>query len=100
MSSVQIDGKSYRPVDEEEAREIAERLAGFRVEGTTYFRDLFIRNDTNEATGERYGMYGEGDERAPFFTEAFLYNLLGKDDARSVLGLLRQLCELAGVHYR
>ena len=35
------------------------------------------------------GMYEKGDENAPFFSEAFLYNLLGKDDARSLRGLLR-----------
>jgi hypothetical protein len=41
-------------------------------------------------------MYEEGDERAPFFSEAYLYNLLGKDDARSVLSAVRQLLKAAG----
>lgn len=30
-------------------------------------------------------MYEDGDERAPFFSEAFLYNLLGKEHAKTVL---------------
>ena len=34
------------------------------------------------------GFYSKGDENAPFFSEAFLYNLLGKGDARSLLGML------------
>jgi hypothetical protein len=34
------------------------------------------------------GYYSDGDEDAPFFSEKFLYNLLGKDDARSLLGML------------
>jgi len=34
--------------------------------------------------------YDEGDENAPFFSEAFLYNLLGKSDARTLLSLLKK----------
>lgn len=41
--------------------------------------------------------YEAGDERAPFFSEAYLYNLLGKDDARSVLIGLRRVCKAAGM---
>jgi hypothetical protein len=29
--------------------------------------------------------YEKGDEDAPFYTEAYLYNLLGKEDARTLL---------------
>lgn len=43
------------------------------------------------------GMYEEGDGQAPFFTEAFLYNLLGKDDARSLLSIVRRLGKSLGV---
>lgn len=82
-----------------ECERVAERLRTFTLEGTTYYRDLFIANDTN-SIGGRFGMYQEGDEFRPFFTEAFLYNLLGKDEARSVLGIIRSLCDLAGVEFR
>lgn len=34
------------------------------------------------------GYYSDGDEDCPFFSEKFLYNLLGKGDARSLLGYL------------
>lgn len=99
MSEVIIDGVRYRPVDEEEAQELAERLREFRLEATDYWRNHFIQSDTTE-DGGRYGMYDEGDEEAPFFTEAFLYNLLGKDEARSALGIVRRLSVLAGVKFR
>ena len=36
------------------------------------------------------GYYQKGDENAPFFTESFLYNLLGKYDARTLLYLLEK----------
>lgn len=36
----------------------------------------------------------------PFFTEAFLYSLVGKEDARTILALMRQLCESLGTTLR
>jgi hypothetical protein len=98
--SVIVNGTRYRPVDEDEARDLARRLAEFVSEGETFWREFFIERDTDTATGKRFGMYDEGDEAAPFFSEAFLYNLLGKDEARSVLGIVRRLAMLAGVEWR
>lgn len=100
MTEVKIDGMLYRPVDEHEAAELARRLREFKLEGKEYWKQLFIANDTDLTTGRRFGMYSDGDENAPFFTEAFLYNLLGKDEARSVLDIVRRLCRLAGVEHR
>lgn len=34
-------------------------------------------------------------QSVPFFCETFLYGLLGKDDARSILGRLNRICEAA-----
>ncbi len=90
---VVIDGKRYRPVDEVEARELAAYINEFTLEGDRYWRELFTRPGHD-------AMYQEGDEFARFFSEAFLYNLLGKDEARSVLGIVRRLCVLAGVKTR
>lgn len=40
-------------------------------------------------------------ERAPFVSENYLYNLLGKEDARTFLALFNDLCQAIGVeHYR
>ena len=43
--------------------------------------------------------YEKGDEDAPFFTEAFLYNLIGKEDARELIGIVRKLCEATGLDF-
>lgn len=37
------------------------------------------------------------DARQPFFSEAYLYNLLGKDDARTLLARFHALCLALGV---
>lgn len=97
--TVVVNGVHYRPVDEDRAKELEARLADFTSEGSTFWRNFFIERDTSRTTGVRFGMYAEGDENAPFFSEAFLYNLLGKDEARSVLSIIRQLAELAGVKF-
>lgn len=36
------------------------------------------------------------DREQEFFTEAYLYNLLGKEDARSLLGRMSALCQALG----
>lgn len=41
--------------------------------------------------------YTKGDERAPFMSEAFLYNLLGKEEARTVLAVWNKLKVAAGM---
>jgi hypothetical protein len=54
--------------------------------------------------GDGYGgwpdVYETGvdpDRDAPFFSEAVLSPLLGKDDARSLLAIVRRVAEEAGV---
>jgi hypothetical protein len=39
--------------------------------------------------------YTKGDEEAPFWSESFLYPLLGKEDARTLLAKLRRLNDIA-----
>lgn len=41
--------------------------------------------------------YSKGDEDAPFFSESYLYNLVGKDDARTVLGYISHLMRMAAL---
>ena len=96
---VTVDGQDFTPVDMEAAEQLGERIANFHLEATTFWRDRFIEFDT-KPDGGRYGMYTGGDEFTPFFSEAFLYNLVGKDEARSILGIIRDLSKLAGVKYR
>lgn len=46
--------------------------------------------------------YGEictnEDCKAPFFSEAYLYSLLGKEDARTLRALLRNALESLGIY--
>lgn len=83
--------------DTDELREALLELAAFKPEATTYFHDLFVANDMKDDGGS-WGMYDEGDEFTPFFSEAFLYNLLGKDEARTLRGLLRRVIVAAGIN--
>ncbi len=41
--------------------------------------------------------YRAGDEKAPFYSEAFLYPLLGKDDGRTVCYSFEGLCRMVGL---
>lgn len=50
----------------------------------------WVPEQTNVAHFEESGYYEKGDEDAPFFSEAYLYNLLGKDDARTLLYLIQE----------
>lgn len=97
-NTVAVNGVQYRPVDEEKAAELAERLRTFKAEGADFWKQRFEFDSAPDAWNA--GMYEVGDENRRFFSEAFLYNLLGKDDARSVLHIVRELAELAGVDFR
>ena len=37
--------------------------------------------------------YTDEDKDQPFFSEAYLYNLLGKESARTLLGLMERVCK-------
>ena len=41
-------------------------------------------------------VYEKTDEDCPFISEAYLYNLIGKQDARTLLALLRNIIEAIG----
>jgi hypothetical protein len=71
-------------VDVAAAREAYLALRVFHVE--------FVPEGFAEEPG-----YEPGDEKAPFFSEAFLYVLLGKEDARSLLGRMRTLRKALGI---
>lgn len=47
--------------------------------------------------GKRVHMYSKGGETAPFMTESFLYTALGKEDARTLLALVRTVIEACGI---
>lgn len=53
--------------------------------------------DAVKKEGKKAGYYSKEDDDAPFFSEAFLYCLLGKDEGRTVLALLNNLIRAAGI---
>lgn len=68
-----------------------------QVEGVREgFRQLYEKTLDDDHLDHKSEVYEEGDEDAPFFSEAYLYNLLGKEDARSVLAWLHQIEECVG----
>nr|WP_276978450.1 hypothetical protein [Ferrimicrobium acidiphilum] len=60
--------------------------------------DTVSAKAASRVTGGAY--YEESDEKAPLLSEAFLYNLLGKEDARTFMALLRSAFESVGVDPR
>ena len=72
---------------EEAAKAATEKIGKFKLEWVIdkeRFPEFF-----KESNG-----YEEGDENAPFFSETCLYNLVGKEDARTILALINKLTRL------
>lgn len=74
-----------------ECQRIVKRMMALKIE----FDAATLKSISVNVSGR--GMYSKGDEDAPFYSEAFLYNLVGKDDARTVLGSVERLAEILGV---
>lgn len=56
----------------------------------------FLLKDVSKIVNGK-GMYVKGDDETPFFSEAYLYNLLGKEDARTLLCLIEQAFASIGI---
>ena len=76
---------------DEDVTKAAKRLYEYKLE----FPAKAVKKAFKAMTDNAF--FEEGDEEATFFSEAFLYNLIGKEDARTVLGMIRGLLEAAGV---
>jgi hypothetical protein len=71
---------------------------GVGVDGETIQRILeWSPGHLPKSCKTKGGGYQEGDENAPFFSESYLYNLIGKEDARTLRSLMRPLWKAAGV---
>lgn len=83
--------KPTRGLTEKELLRIARRY-GVDEKGLAK-RYQAVREDTD--------FYPEphGDWEVPFFTETYLYTLLGKSDARSLLGRMNTLCQALGLNH-
>jgi hypothetical protein len=70
------------------ARAIFRDLADLRIGEFT---------DATRKVAQRGGWYDPEDEKQPFFSEAYLYTLVGKDAARSILARFNALGAALGV---
>lgn len=73
-------------------RDLVERMMKFKVE----WPDSLLKAHA-KASGYPRSVVDKGDGVAPFYSEVFLYPLLGKEDARSVLYPMEELARVLGV---
>ena len=78
-----------------EIRRIAGRMMKLRLD----WPGKLVRAHA-EANGYGAGCVDDGDGEAPFYSEAFLYPVLGKEDARSVLYPMEHLAQILGLEDR
>lgn len=81
----------------EKTKEVKELLE-FVPEGVDLKAISKINYPPKDFPKKEYGeICTEEDTKQPFFSEAYLYNLLGKEDARTVRCLLREALKSIGV---
>ena len=61
------------------------------------FKELLATKLAQDCLDHSQDGYEPGDEKAPFFSGAYLYDLVGKDNARTILGNIRRLGESLGI---
>lgn len=101
--------------ENKELDEAARKLVDLRIEGFPELADpvcfacgwekveheAIVGHRPGNAVGEDgkpdHEYEGQPDPETPFFSESYLYPLLGKGDARAILGTLRALLKAAGV---
>lgn len=106
-----VDDECYFPHIENDRREVERKLpATMVVKSAEYVKEeadaralfkklLRFKVDGSPLRGFKSSdYYSKGDEAEPFYSEAYLYNLLGKDSARTVLAYLHELMESMGLN--
>lgn len=68
-----------------------------QLEMSEPFDQLLLWSESTGISEETFRRCMAGDEDAPFLSEAYLYTLVGKDIARSVLGRVRALKSALGI---
>lgn len=70
----------------------------FALKLATEDLEKFVVESKPEHFNKKNMYYKAGDEKCKFISEGFLYPLLGKEDARSVLGRFRKIQNLISAH--
>ena len=61
---------------------------------------MFVVDTPTILFNKRNQYYEKGNEKTPFFSESFLYPLLGKENARTVLAAVNNVIRAAGIDPR
>ncbi len=81
-----------------EIKEVLEKLLSWTPEGVDLKSISRINYPPKHFPKKEYGeICSEEDAECPFFSEAYLYNLLGKEDARTLLALMRNFIRSLGM---
>ena len=92
MPKVKIDDIEYIPAtNKDELLESLKSLVNFKTgDGNGY-------PITSKELRDNEKFYGKIAEDLPFFSEATLYTLMGKEDARTLLSILYRIGESSGI---
>lgn len=60
-------------------------------------QDCGWHQDEHHLGGSDHGFHPGPPDATPFFTEGYLYDLMGKEDARTILAIVRNILRAAGV---
>ncbi|MFA5499456.1 MAG: hypothetical protein WC404_00075, partial [Candidatus Omnitrophota bacterium] len=83
-------------MDIEGLKRAVEKLIEWTPEGVDLRAISKVNYPPKHFPKKEYGeMCTEEDCKSPFFSEAYLYNLIGKDDTRTLLVLIKPLLSLA-----
>lgn len=98
VKTAQIKQEVKKPLDKKDLAGIlatCQRLVRGMMRLKLGWSDELLKSVSKRVAGQ--GMFSKGDAAMPFYSECFLYNLLGKDDARTVLYRMEELARVLGV---
>lgn len=87
---------------EKEVKAVVDFFEGFVLEDQQSLKET-LRANSRRWSGDTQGdgdWYSEEDETAPFISEAVLYTLVGKEDARTILSVMTRLKNALENHMR
>lgn len=85
-------------ISKEKVKEALKKLMLWVPEGVPLKKISRINYPLKHFPKKEYGdIYVRGDDKSPFISEKYLYHLLGKEDARTLFGLIYRICEAADI---
>lgn len=97
VTIVSLDEKTVELIQQAVETELAKRNAKLR-EAVLRLKEFVPEVGIPLGLRRSEWGYTSKDNEAPLFSEAWLYLVLGKEDARTVLALMRPVWEAAGIN--